>query len=242
MVGTIINAAGILIGGIVGLTATKQPSMEYQRAVKGLMGILITYVGLKMTFFDSLNGSIGHRFKQLFIVLLALILGKIIGQSLHLQKGVNKLGKIAQEKFSQAQPNAPQRAGEGFITCTLLFCVGPMSIIGSLQDGLEGKWETLAIKAVMDGFSTMAFVPTFGWGVILSVIPVVAYQGSITLAAGFVSAYLKNQDPALMLSVNATGGLLVFCIALIVLDLKKIQLADYLPSLAVAPLLTWLWK
>ncbi len=240
MIGTLLNAAGILIGGVVGLTATKQPSVEYQKSVKGLMGVLIVYVGLKMTFFDSLNGSFLHRAKQLFIVLLALMLGKIIGRLLHLQKSVNRFGRYAQDKFAQVQPNSPQRAAEGFITCTLLFCVGPMAILGSLQDGLDGKWETLGIKAVMDGFTTMAFVPTFGWGVMLAVIPVVAYQGTITLAAQFLAPHLRDQ--MLMDSVNATGGLLVFCIALIILDLKKIELADYLPSLVVAPLITWLWK
>jgi uncharacterized membrane protein YqgA involved in biofilm formation len=240
VVGTIINAAAILAGGTAGLTITRQPSIEYQRTVKGLMGVLIVYVGLKLTFFDSLHGTLGHRLRELGVVIVALMLGRLLGSLLHLQKGVNRLGALAQEKFSRADAASPSRTGEGFITCTLLFCVGPMAIIGALQDGLENKWETLAIKAVMDGFTTMAFVPTFGWGVMLSVIPLVAYQGTITLAAGLLSPYLRDQ--MLLDSVNATGGLLVFSIALVVLDLKKIQLADYLPSLAVAPLLTAWWR
>ena len=240
MVGTILNAAAILIGGIVGLTFTRQPSVEYQKAVKGLMGVMTVYVGLKLTFFDSMNGTIGHRFKQLGIILLAMTIGRIIGRIFHLQKALNHLGNYAKQKFSNAQPNSSQKVGEGFITCTLLFCVGPMAILGSLQDGLDGKWETLGIKAIMDGFSTMAFVPTFGWGVMLAVIPLVAYQGTLTLLAKSFAPYLQNQE--LLDSVNATGGILVFCIALLILEIKKVDLADYLPSLAVAPLLTWLWK
>jgi uncharacterized membrane protein YqgA involved in biofilm formation len=92
----------------------------------------------------------------------------------------------------------------------------------------------------MDGLATMAFVTTFGWGVMLSVIPVVAYQGTITLSARFLGSLLEERG--LIDSLNATGGMLVFCIALVILELKKIELADYLPSLAFAPLLTWLLK
>jgi uncharacterized membrane protein YqgA involved in biofilm formation len=115
-----------------------------------------------------------------------------------------------------------------------------MASLGSIQDGLDGQWQTLGVKAVMDGLATMAFVGTFGWGAILSVVPVVAYQGTITLAAKLVAPHLQNQ--AMMDSINATGGLLVFCVALIILELKKVELADYLPSLIYAPLLTWWWK
>src|SRR5262249_31214939 len=125
------------------------------------------------------------------------------------------------------------------ITCSLLFCVGPMAILGALQDGLDGKYQTLAVKALMDGLATMAFVTTFGWGAMLSVVPVVAYQGTITLGARLLAPFLERQ--ALLDSVNATGGMLVFCIALVILEIKKVELADYLPSLLVAPLLAWAW-
>jgi uncharacterized membrane protein YqgA involved in biofilm formation len=238
MTGTILNAAGILIGGILGLTLTKQLSPAAQFAIKGLLGVLTVYVGLKLTL-TSLGGGLGLVMKQLTIVLLALIMGRVTGRLLHLQKLLNRLGQYAKQKFTGATPNNPQRFSEGFITCTLLFCVGPISILGAIQDGLEGRWQTLGIKALMDGLATMAFVTTFGWGAMLSVIPVVAYQGTLSLLAGSLAGFLRNQS--LLDSVNATGGLLVFCIALIILELKKIELADYLPSLVFAPLLTWLW-
>jgi uncharacterized membrane protein YqgA involved in biofilm formation len=178
--------------------------------------------------------------KQMTIVVLALILGRLTGRLLHLQKGLNRLGEYAKERFSKASAGAPQKWSEGFITCTVLFCVGPMAILGSIQDGLDGKWQTLGIKAAMDGLATMAFVGSFGWGAILSVVPVVAYQGTLTLAAKLLAPQLQN--PALLDSINATGGLLVFCIALIIFEIKRIELADYLPSLAWAPFLTWVWK
>jgi len=240
VLGTILNAAGILIGGIVGLTVSKQLPPVTQKAIKGFLGVLTVYVGLKLSW-SGLGGGFGAVLKQLLIVLLALVMGRLTGRLLHLQKGLNRLGQYAKEKFSHAgEPGTSHRFGDGFVTCTLLFCVGPMAILGAVQDGLEGRWETLGIKAIMDGLATMAFVTTFGWGAILSLVPVVAYQGTITLAAKFLTPLLEER--ALMDAVNATGGLLVFCIALVILELKKVELADYLPSLAFAPLLTWAWR
>jgi uncharacterized membrane protein YqgA involved in biofilm formation len=239
MIGTILNAAGILVGGILGLTLTRQFSPAAQQGIKGLLGVLVVVVGLKATW-TSLGPGFGLAAKQMTIVLLAMILGRLTGRLLHLQNGLNRLGQYAKQKFTQAGSEKPQRWSEGFITCTILFCVGPMAILGSIQDGLDGRWQTLGIKAVMDGLATMAFVSTFGWGAIFSVVPVVAYQGTLTLAAKLIAPFVQNH--AMLDSINAVGGLLVFCIALIILDLKKVELADYLPSLIYAPLLTWWWK
>ena len=239
MIGTILNAAGILIGGMVGLTVAKQMKPSTQFALKGLMGVLTVFVGLRLTV-SSLGGGVGSVLKQVLIIVLALTLGRLTGRLLHLQKFLNRLGQYAKERYARAGEESPQRLSEGFITCTLLFCVGPMAILGAVQDGLENRWQTLGIKALMDGLATMAFAPTFGWGVLLSVIPVVAYQGTLSLGARLLAPYL--QDHLLMDSVNATGGMLVFTIALVILELKKVDLADYLPSLAFAPLLTWWWR
>lgn len=239
MMGTILNATGILIGGVIGLTVTRQLSPAAQFAIKGLMGVATVFVGLRMTVM-SLGPTFWLAGKQLIIVVLALMLGRITGRLLRLQRLSNRLGQYAKEKISQSQGPEARRVGEGFITCTLLFCVGPMAILGALQDGLEGKWHTLGIKALMDGFATTAFVTTFGWGVILAIIPVVAYQGTITLCAQGLAPFLR--DHALIDAVTVTGGLLIFCIALIILEIKKIELANYLPSLVFAPLLAWLWK
>jgi hypothetical protein len=242
MLGTILNAAGILIGGILGLTLRRQLTPATQAGLKVALGVLVIYVGLKTTW-TSLGGGIIPVLKQVFIVIIALALGRLTGRLLHLQKGLNRLGQYARERFTQAGTDKTQRWSEGFITCTILFCVGPMAILGAFQDGLEGRWQTLGVKALMDGLATMAFVGPFGWGAILAVVPVVAYQGTISLAAKSLAPFLLEPANAPLLnSLNATGGLLVFCIALIILELKKIELADYLPSLIWAPVITWLWK
>ena len=239
MIGTILNAAGILLGGLVGLITARQIAPVHQSILKAILGILIVYLGLSMTW-DALNGSFLHRMKGLVIVILAMMIGKLAGRAMRLQKMLNRLGQLAKEKFSSAKPGDANRLSEGFITCTLLFCVGPMAFLGAVQDGLTGNYRTLALKSVIDGLSTLAFSKVFGWGVMLSVIPVVAYQGTITLLAKAATPLLANQS--LLDSINATGGFLVFCIALIILELKKVELADYLPSLVAAPAITWLWR
>ena len=241
-VGTILNALGIVVGGLLGLLLRRQMTPPTQLAIKGALGILVIYVGLKTAWF-SLGGGFGPVIKQVFIVILALTLGRITGRLLHIQKSLNRLGQYAKERFTRAVTDQNNRWSEGFVTCTILYCVGPMAILGSIQDGLDGQWQTLGAKALMDGLATMAFVGTFGWGAIAAVVPVVAYQGTITFAAKALAPFF--QDPAnapLLNSINATGGLLVFCIALVILELKKFDLADYLPSLAWAPLITWLGK
>jgi hypothetical protein len=239
MVGTIINAAAILGGGVVGLTVKRQMSHSHQSALKVLLGVFAVYVGLSATW-QGLNGGFLQILKRLGIILVSLVLGNLTGKLLGIQKGLNQLGHYAKQKISEATPGSRGRFNEGFLTCSILFCVTPIAVLGSLQDGLCGNFKTLAVKAVMDGLASMAFVTTFGWGVMLSIIPVVACQGTITLLAKLAQPWLERYfliDP-----VNATAGLLVFCVALIILELKKIELADYLPSLALAPLLAWFWR
>ena len=241
-VGTILNAIGIIVGGMLGLLLSRQMTPATQIALKGMLGILVIYVGLSTTW-ASLGGGFGSVIKQLFIVILALTFGRITGRLLHIQKGLNRLGRYAKERFTRAATDQSNRWSEGFVTCTILYCVGPMAILGSIQDGLDGRWQTLGVKALIDGLATMAFVGTFGWGAIAAVVPVVAYQGTITFAAKTLAPFFHDSaNAALLNSINATGGLLVFCIAMVILELKKFELADYLPSLAWAPLITWLWK
>ena len=238
MIGTILNATAILAGGVIGLATTRDLSPVNQSRLKVLLGAFTVFAGLSMAW-NGFSGSFGHRAAQFGIAMLALMAGHFTGRLLRLQKQMNKLGQVAQRKFANAKSLKSNRIGEGFMTCTILFCVGPMAILGALQDGLTGSIRTLGIKAVLDGLAAMAFSKVFGWGVLLSAIPVLAYQGAITVGARFAEPYLRNPD--LVQALNLTGGLLVFSIALIILEIKKVALGDYLPSLIYAPLLTWWW-
>src|SRR5260221_13025315 len=234
-----LNAAGILLGGVLGLTMSRKLPPASQIALKGLLGVFTVYVGLRLTR-GSLAGSLGMIAKQLAIVLLSLILGRISGRLMRLQKFLNRLGQHAKENLARAGSRTPKRFADGFITCSLLSCSAPLSFLGATLDGLQGHWQTLGLKAVIDALAIMAFVSTFGSIAILSVVPVVAYQGTITLVTSLLAPFLS--DHLLLNSVNATAGLLGFCIALIILELKRIELADYLPRLIFAPLITWVWR
>ena len=240
MIGTALNVAGILVGGLLGLTLRKPLSPAKESFFKVALGAFTVFYGLRLTWL-SLNGSFPQMLKQLLIAVLALMLGKMAGRRLRLQKLSNRLGQGARERIAAATPADPGRLSAGFQTCAALFCAAPLAMLGSVQDGLSGYCYPLAVKAVMDGLATMGFVSLFGWGVMLAALPVLAFQGTITLAcAQFLKPALETHG--LVDSVNATGGLLVFSVALVILELKRIELADYLPSLAFAPLLAWVWR
>lgn len=239
MIGTILNGSAIIIGGTIGLTVAKDLSAANQSRLKVLLSAFVVYTGLT-TSWSGLNGTLAQMAKQAGIGLVSLVVGNICGKFMRVQSSLNLLGKYARERFSKAHPSDPNRTSDGFVTCSLLFCVGPMAILGALQDGLTGDFRTLAIKSVMDGLATLAFAKTFGWGVILSFIPVVAYQGTVTLVAQSAQGFLHHRG--LLDSISVTGGLLVCCLALITLDVKKVRIGDYLPSLALAPLLAWLFN
>lgn len=235
--GTLLNAIAILAGGIIGRTAARNISRGNQTVIKVVLVLLTIFAGINM-FWTSLKGSLGQVAGQVGIALLSLMLGNAVGKLLRIQHSLNRLGHYAQERFARAQADGQPPASEGFITCTLLFCVGPMAILGSIQDGLQGDYRLLAIKAGMDGMATIGFAAVFGWSVMLAVIPLVAYQGTLTLCARWLEPYLNE---AMTHSLNGTGGLLVLCIPMVILGLKKVPLADYLPSLIIAPLLTRWW-
>lgn len=243
MIGTLLNVAGIFIGGVIGLARKKALPAQVESFFRVALAAFTVFSGLRLTWM-SLNGSAGHVLKQLLIAILAMMLGKLIGHLLRLQKLSNHLGQIAREHISNASPGSPTRASDGFKTCAALFCAAPLGILGAIQDGFSGYFYPLAIKGVMEALATLGFISLFGWGVMLAALPVLAFQGSITLiCAQFLKPFLQTHGPAgLMDSVNVVGGLLVFSVALVILGLKRIELADYLPSLVIAPLITWVWR
>ena len=237
--GTLINTAAILVGGFVGLRASRQFSLQTQTRIKLTLAAFTVWAGMSMIW-KGTGGTFGDVVKQLVIALLALLLGNMIGILLRLQHGLNWLGQYAKQRIAAASPTDANRFSEGFVTCTLLFCVGPMAILGAVEDGTGGGFRILAIKSALDGLAAMGFAATFGPGVLLAAVPVLAYQGTITLAANALATHLH--DEALLKSIHVAGGLVVMCITVVLLDMRKVPLANYLPSLVVAPLLTHWWK
>ncbi|HLX70076.1 MAG TPA: DUF554 domain-containing protein [Verrucomicrobiae bacterium] len=239
MLGTILNVAAVVAGGFAGLLVKKQLSASAQNYFKVVIGAFTVYFGLHLTWI-SFNGSIGRIVKQLAIVLLSLVLGNILGKLLRLQKASNRIGQLARERMERATPDNPQRFADSFIVCTLLFCAAPLGILGAIHNGLlPDYFYPLAVKAAMDGLAAMGFAGLFGWGVILSAVPLLVFQGTITLVcAHSLAPFLEAHN--LSDSVNATGGLVIFCVSLLIFEVRKVHVADYLPSLFFAPLLTWL--
>ncbi len=237
MIGTALNVAGILIGGLAGLARQRPLSAANESFFKLILGVLTVFYGLRLTWM-SVNGSFLQVLKQLLIALLALMLGKVTGRLLRLQKMSNHLGRQARQRFAATKLADPNQLSEGFKTCAALFCAAPLAILGSVQDGLSGYYYPLAMKAVMDGLATLGFVLVFRWGVLFAALPVLVFQGTVTLlCAQWLKPFLEAHS--LVDSVNVVGGMLVFSVALVILELKKIELADYLPSLIYAPLLAW---
>jgi uncharacterized membrane protein YqgA involved in biofilm formation len=244
--GAILNAAGIIIGGVVGLMRTTPLSPQSQFFFKTALGVFTVTYGLRLTWL-SINGPFLAVAKQIAIALLAVIVGRLVGRLLRLQKGSNHLGQYARRLIENTKPDDPQRFSNGMNACAILFCASPLGILGAVHDGLPveagglGYFYPLAVKAVMDGLAMLGFVALFGGGGMLAALPVFVFQGTITLACGFYAEpFLRAHG--LLDSVNAVGGLIICTVGLIIFEIKKVELADYLPSLAVAPLITWLWK
>ncbi len=242
MIGTALNVAGILAGGLAGATVAKHLHPRTQQRIRtGLAGVVVYTAGVIV--WSAVHGPIGAAAKQFAIAALALVAGNLLGRRLGLQRALDRLGREAGGRFAKASAAAPGTeavsVGAGFMTCTLLFCANPVALLGAVQDGVGGEWRTLALKAALDGLAAMGLAATFRWAPLLAAVPVLALEGTLTLVARAVAE--RVGQPALVDSVNLTGGLIVACVALVVLDLRKVPLADYLPALVVAPLLTrWL--
>jgi len=242
MIGTILNVAGILIGGLLGLARRKPLSAASEAYFKVILGAFTVFYGLRLSWI-SISGSAYEVLKQLLVVIVSMMVGKLLGRALHLQKISNRIGRKARDEISSARPDDPDRLNRGFRTCAALFCAAPLGILGATQEGLSLSQYIypLAIKGVMDGLASMGFVSLFGPGVLLSALPVLALQGTLSLVIARVVEPILNLHN-LLNSVNAVGGLLVFSVALVILGLKRIELADYVPSLIIAPLQTLWWR
>lgn len=238
MLGIGLNALGVIVGSAIGLVKKAPMTQADEQFFKIVMGAGTVFIGLQLAW-KNISGSFGSVMKQIFIVVLAMILGKLVGRLLRLQKISNSVGKYASERF-KGGGSGQKQFNDAFLVASLLSCASPLAVFASVHEGFAGFSPAFFVKAAMDGLAAVAFVSMLGWGVILSVIPLVAYQGTIFLLVKSLEPTLQTHG--LIASINATNGMLIFCVALIIFNLKKIELTDYIPSLAVAPLITWFWK
>ncbi|MDD5139606.1 MAG: DUF554 family protein [Verrucomicrobiales bacterium] len=235
MTGAFLNAIGILLGALFGLAQRAPLSARTQDFFRRALGVATVFIGLRLVWLH-VNGTFWPCAKQLLIALIAVTLGNWTGRLLRLQKISNRLGRFASRAILFAQTGASRKFGNGFIACVVLFCAAPLGLIGAVTDGLSGDFYLLAVKAVMDGLAMAGFVKMFGWPAALSAFPVYAFLGAITLACQFYAKPLLDA-PGLIDSVNVAGGLVACAIALVIFEIRRVELANYLPALAVAPLL-----
>ena len=217
---TAIKVVAVLVGGsIVTLAGARLPEGMRSTAMQAI-GIVTLLVG------------VSHFLKvdNVLVPLLSVILGLAVGELLDVDGLLRRLGDRLEERFSKGE----SPVSRAFVTTSLLFCVGPLTVIGSLQDGLNGDYSLLALKSALDFIAALAFASVLGWGVLLSAGTVLVVQGSLTLGAAFLDAVITGP---MISSTTATGGILIFGLGLGLLDLKEIRVANMLPALLVAPLL-----
>jgi hypothetical protein len=223
MTGALLNTAAVVAGGCAGLTLKSRLPERTQTAALRILGIFTLVIGAKMVM----------EMRSALIWGAALAAGVAVGTLLKIQSRLEDVAQWAQRRLVRGDGSS--RIAEGFIAASLLFCVGPMTIIGSLKDGLTGDYGLIAVKSMLDGVAAFAFAASTGWGVLLSAVTVLVVQGGITLGARALSGFFT---PPLIAETSATGGALVVCIGLGLTGLKKLPVADYLPAVVFAPLLT----
>lgn len=219
-VGTAINVVAVLVGGSIGtLAGARLPEAMRQTAMQAI-GIVTLLVGV----------SNFLEFDNPLVPLVSVVAGLVVGELLGIESGLKRFGDYLEERFSKGE----SPVSRAFVTTSLLFCVGPLTVIGSLQDGLDGDYSLLALKSALDFIAALTFASVLGWGVLLSAGTVLVVQGSLTLGAGFLDAVVTGP---MISATTATGGVLIFGLGLGLLDLKEVRVANMLPALVFAPLL-----
>jgi uncharacterized membrane protein YqgA involved in biofilm formation len=232
-IGTVINAGAILVGTGVGVLFGGHLSDRTRITVTDGLGLVVgvAAVGSAISIADpTLTQAVGKGWPTL-IVLLALVIGGVVGSALKIEDRLEALGSSLQKRFAKENEST---FVEGFVVASLVFCVGPLAILGGISDGLGNGIDQLILKSTLDLIAAMAFASALGWGVALSVIPVVIYQGGWTLVGIFAGNTMSDYAIAAM---TATGGLLIMAIALRLLRIREIAIGDLLPAIIVAPLL-----
>ena len=227
MTGTLINIITVILGGTLGtFLGARLPDKIRETIMHGL-GLLTLVIGLQMALTT----------RNVLIVLASILFGGILGEMLGIQNGLDALGRNLERRFA--------RGGEegtftrGFVTASLVFCIGPLAILGSIQDGLLGDYNLLAIKSTLDGFAGLAFASTLGIGVAFAALTVLVYQGGISLLAILLGSAIGSvtRETPWVIEMSATGGVLILGIGLLLLDLKQVRIANLLPAVLIAPLM-----
>lgn len=233
--GALINAIGILLGAFIGLTWDKTPTLKTQLLFRNAIGAFTLVLGLR-SIYTSIDGTFLHCMKEIGVMLLSIVLGFWTGKLLRLQKFSNYLGRLSGSAIAAAQRRPEINSSDAFNACAILFCAAPLGIIGAVTDGLSGYFYFLAVKAAMDGLAMLGFIKIFHWPAALSALPVLVFFSAVSLGVELcVKPYVT---PAGLDSIGAAAGMIACVITMVIFEVRRVELANFLPALAIAPLLT----
>ena len=219
MKGTLANTLAVLLGAGLGLLLRRGIPEGVRTTIMHGLALAVLLIGLQMA----------QKTQNVMVVIVSLVAGAVIGEVLDLDGRLNRLGAWLEQRFG-----GDGNFSRGFITASLVFCVGAMAVVGALQDGLRGDASTLYAKSMLDFVSSTVFASTMGSGVALAAVPVLGYQGGIAMAASYISPYVT---PPMLSEMTAVGGLLIVGISLMMLEVVRIKVANLLPAIFVAALL-----
>ncbi len=229
LTGTLLNVATVLLGTMVGLLLGSRMPERLHTSLTTALGLFTALFGINMGL--GIFTDPAARPGDDLAVLAAVLVGVAVGELLRLHDGLEALGAWFQRRLSSN--DRPSRIAEGFVTASLVFCVGPLTILGSIANGLTGNIELLAIKSALDGVASIAFAATLGAGVALSAVTVLIVQGGIAAGASLLRG---TMDQTTILAITSAGGIMLVGVALRLLDLKPVRVASFLPALLLAPL------
>jgi len=215
MIGTLVNAAAIMAGGVFGLLLKKGIKDRYKMTIMQAIGLSVILIGVR----SALNAT------DLLGIIVCMVVGSLLGEAMRIEDRIEAMGAYAEKHFSQSTDGG---FSKGLVTASLVFCVGSMAIVGSLESGLAGNHETLFAKSLLDGITSVVFASTFGSGVIFSAAPVLIYQGAITLGASLLRPFLTS---GVIAQMSGVGGLLIAAIGINMLRLAHIKVGNMLPAI-----------
>lgn len=229
MIGTIVNALAIIAGSLIGIVIGNRFSTKMRQIILQVLGLITLILGIQMAL----------KSQNFMIVILSLLIGTFIGELIDIDHWINHWSEKVAKKFSSGKnKDKSSNLTQGFLTTTLLYCVGAMAIIGTIQEGLENDSSVLFTKSVLDGISSIFFASTFGLGVLFSAIPVFIYQAFLTLLAQYLAPYFTDLAIA---ELTSTGGIILIAISLGILEIKSIRTANLLLAIPLSMIFALLW-
>lgn len=216
MLGTIVNFTVVILGSLIGVLIKKGIKDEYKKIVMDGVGLTVIIIGIM--------GAI--KSENIMLITISIVIGSAIGEAIGIERKLDNLGNKLESRFGKEDSTF----SKGFVTASLVYCIGAMAIVGSLESGLSGDHSTLFAKSIIDGISSIIFASTLGIGVAFSAITVLLYQGVITLSAFYLKDFLT---PEVVLEMSAVGGILIMAIGINILEMKKIKVGNMLPAIFI---------